>query len=47
MGKLYPNSPMPWNSFKRMSDDELKAIYNFLKSVKPAKTKKIENNNKK
>ena len=41
MGKLYPNSPMPWNSFKRMTDDELKAIYKFLRSTKPVKTEKI------
>jgi mono/diheme cytochrome c family protein len=38
MGKLIPKSPMPWNSFKRMTDDELTAIYNYLKTVKPAKT---------
>jgi hypothetical protein len=37
MGKVIPYSPMPWNSFKRMNDDELKAIYNFLKTVPPAK----------
>jgi mono/diheme cytochrome c family protein len=43
MGKLYPNSPMPWNSFKRMTDDELKAIYQFLRSTKPVKTEKIVN----
>ena len=43
MGKLYPNSPMPWNSFKRMTDDELKAIYTFLRSTKPVKTEKIVN----
>jgi len=43
MGKLYPNSPMPWNSFKRMTDDELKAIYKFLRSTKPVKTQKIVN----
>jgi mono/diheme cytochrome c family protein len=42
MGKLDPKSPMPWNSFKRMSDDELKAIYYFLKSVKPAKTPELK-----
>ena len=32
-GKLIPQSPMPWNSFKRMNDDELKAIYKYLKSI--------------
>jgi mono/diheme cytochrome c family protein len=37
MGKVIPYSPMPWNSFKRMNDDELKAIYNFLKTLPPAK----------
>jgi mono/diheme cytochrome c family protein len=37
-GKLIPYSVMPWNSFKRMTDDELKAIYSYLKTVKPAKT---------
>jgi mono/diheme cytochrome c family protein len=38
MGRLVPHSPMPWAAFGRMTDDELKAIYKFLKSVKPAKT---------
>ena len=38
MGKLIKHSHMPWNSYKNMTDDELIAIYNFLRSVKPAKT---------
>lgn len=42
MGKLVPNSPMPWNSFKRMTDLELKAIYNYLQTVKPAPTNKVK-----
>jgi mono/diheme cytochrome c family protein len=42
MGKLNPKSPMPWNTFKNMSDDELKAIFYFLKTVKPAKTAQPE-----
>ncbi len=37
-GRLVPGSPMPWNSFGRMTDDELTALYNFLKSVKPVHT---------
>jgi mono/diheme cytochrome c family protein len=37
IGKVIPYSPMPWNSFKRMNDDELKAIYNFLKTVPASK----------
>jgi mono/diheme cytochrome c family protein len=36
-GRLVPGSPMPWYSFGRMSDEELKAVYQYLKSVKPAK----------
>ncbi|MDB5197973.1 MAG: cytochrome c [Flaviaesturariibacter sp.] len=42
MGKLVANTPMPWNSYKRMTDDELKAIYNYLKTVKPAKLPAIK-----
>ena len=30
--------PMPWENFKRMNDDELKAIYKYLKSVPGQKT---------
>lgn len=41
-GKLITKSPMPWNSFKRMSDMELKSIYNYLKTVKAAKTNVVE-----
>jgi hypothetical protein len=26
---------MPWNSFARMSDDELRAIYHYLQTLKP------------
>jgi mono/diheme cytochrome c family protein len=38
MGRLIEHSEMPWNTFKRMNDTELKAIYRYLKTVKPAKT---------
>jgi mono/diheme cytochrome c family protein len=38
MGKLISYSHMPWDAFSRMSDDELKAIYNYLKSLKPVHT---------
>lgn len=43
MGKLIPKSPMPWNSFKRMTDAELTAVYNYLKTIKPVKTAYINN----
>lgn len=29
--------PMPWQFFKEMSDDEIKAIFAYLKSIKPVK----------
>ncbi|PKA03679.1 hypothetical protein CH375_15545 [Leptospira ellisii] len=37
LGKLVEHSHMPWGSYGRMSDLELKAIYRFLKTLKPAK----------
>jgi hypothetical protein len=38
MGKVYPDSEMPWNFFKRMDDIELKAIYKFFRTIQPVKT---------
>ncbi|MFN8243333.1 MAG: cytochrome c [Ferruginibacter sp.] len=38
-GKAYPQSPMPWGPFGRMSDMEIKAIYRFLKTVPPVENK--------
>lgn len=38
MGTLIKGSPMPWKSFGRMTDDELKAIYVYLKTLDPVKT---------
>lgn len=35
MGKTIPHSAMPWGPYKNMSDDELKAIYNYLQTVTP------------
>ncbi|MEO5893270.1 MAG: diheme cytochrome c-553 [Ferruginibacter sp.] len=29
--------PMPWQNFKQMTDDDLKAVFAFLKSTKPVK----------
>jgi mono/diheme cytochrome c family protein len=37
-GKRISFSEMPWNAFKNMSDNDHKAIYNYLKSVKSSKT---------
>jgi mono/diheme cytochrome c family protein len=35
-GKLYPDSPMPWSSFATMTDDDLRAIYRFLRTLPPS-----------
>jgi mono/diheme cytochrome c family protein len=37
MGPLVKGTHMPWGPFSRMSDNELKAIYNFLKTTKPVR----------
>jgi mono/diheme cytochrome c family protein len=39
-GRLLPGSPMPWQGFGRMSDEDLRAIYEYLKTV-PAATRDV------
>jgi len=34
-GRLLPGSPMPWQGFQRMAEDDLRAIYQYLKTVPP------------
>lgn len=34
-GPVLPGSPMPWQFFSRMTDDDLRAIYRFLKTLPP------------
>lgn len=36
-GKMIKESHMPWGPFKSLSDNDLKAIYGYLKSLKPVK----------
>ncbi|HMC56046.1 MAG TPA: hypothetical protein VKH19_12775, partial [Gemmatimonadaceae bacterium] len=36
-GRVIPGSPMPWQAFSRMDEDDLRAIYRYLKSVAPVK----------
>ncbi len=36
-GRLIQDSPMPWSNFRRMSDDDLRAIYRYLKTVTPVR----------
>jgi mono/diheme cytochrome c family protein len=36
-GRVIPDSPMPWQAFSRMSEDDLRSIYRYLKSVPAVK----------
>ena len=36
-GRLIEGSPMPWQAFSRMNEDDLRAIYRYLKTVPPVK----------
>jgi mono/diheme cytochrome c family protein len=42
MGRVISHSHMPWESFSRMNDTELKAIYNYLQTIKPVKTEEVK-----
>ncbi len=33
MGRVIPESPMPWQAFQRLGDDDLRAMYRYLKTV--------------
>ena len=34
-GRLLPAALMPWGAFGRMTDDDLRAIYRYLRSLPP------------
>jgi len=34
-GRAIPGSPMPWQGFQKLSEDDLRAIYRYLKTVPP------------
>ena len=36
-GRIHDFSPMPWGAFRQMEDDDLKAVYMYLKSLDPVK----------
>jgi len=36
-GRAVPGSPMPWPRYARMTDDDLRAIHRYLKTVPPVK----------
>lgn len=33
-GRAFPTSPMPWEAYKSLDDNDLKALYNFFSSLK-------------
>jgi mono/diheme cytochrome c family protein len=37
LGRVIPRSPMPWQAFARLAEDDLRAMYQYLKSVPPVK----------
>lgn len=41
LGRIVEGSPMPWSAYKGMTDDELKAIYNYLQTVDPVHTEVV------
>ncbi len=38
-GRVHQGSPMPWGSFSRMDNTDLKAVYAYLKDIKPVANK--------
>jgi len=35
-GRLMDDSPMPWENYQHISENDLKAIYNFLRTLQPS-----------
>ncbi len=36
-GRLIPHSPMPWQGLRNLNEDDLRAIYRYLKTVPPVR----------
>ena len=34
-GRAFPGSPMPWQGFQKLHEDDLRAMYRYLKTVPP------------
>jgi hypothetical protein len=34
-GRTIPGSPMPWQAYARMDEQDLRAIYKFLRTLPP------------
>jgi mono/diheme cytochrome c family protein len=41
-GRVHKGSPMPWGSFSKMDETELKALYRYLKSLEPVENKIVK-----
>jgi mono/diheme cytochrome c family protein len=37
-GRVHADSPMPWEAFKGMTDDDLRALYRYFQTLPPAQT---------
>jgi mono/diheme cytochrome c family protein len=37
MGRVIPHSPMPWQGFAKLTEDDLRAIYRYLMTVPPVR----------
>jgi len=37
-GRVHADSPMPWEAFQKLSDDDLRAIYRYFQTLPPAQT---------
>lgn len=38
-GRVYEDSPMPWENYQRMTENDLRAIYKYLRSIPPTENK--------
>jgi mono/diheme cytochrome c family protein len=37
-GRVHADSPMPWEAFQKMTDNDLRAIYRYFQTLPPAQT---------
>lgn len=37
-GRVHADSPMPWEAFQKMTDDDLRAVYRYFQTLPPAAT---------
>ena len=36
-GRVYPGSRMPWENFQRITEDDTRSLYRFLRSIPPVR----------